>query len=62
MAGSALLAILIPYSTGVQGYAFLLTAIIAFFVILSFAGFIVGTFFAKLEIYQDPNDTRILRI
>ena len=60
--GSALLAILIPYSAGAQGYAFVLAAVVVFLVIFCVSALVAGIIFAKLEIYQDPDDTRILKI
>ena len=58
MVGCASFALLVTFSVGARGYGFLLTAFIVFLVSFFVCALAAGIAFAKLEAYQDPNDTR----
>jgi|SRR5208337_1158237 len=62
MAGSAAMAVLIPYLVGAQGYDFLWYAIVLYFLISAACGALRGWLFPRLEREPPEDNGRVLRI
>src|SRR3989442_1028200 len=59
---SGLLAFLIPYAAGVQGYRFLVDAAVIYFLVLFGFAFLHGLLFPSLEVDPELDDGTILHL